>query len=425
MDGKQIYDNFRQGDTSGLRGVADQVATLSSSYLDRAQGIKALQDRMNQAWTGNAADAANAGAGPLAQAFRQTAEPLDTTKASVDMQAETFEASNHAVVEVPPKPDKPSPWSIGLKSAIPIAGPFMAADDVKSYQDGMKAYNAANERNVRVMDQYSNATTSTQSALPTDYGVLKSDGATISITQPETPPEIGGWPGKTTQKQRRTGGGPDDSTSTTSNNPTGHDTGRQTGTDSHKGTDGTDRPGQTGQTGNDDDTHTSRTGPGRLPTQPIPGRPGERLPGGPPSEQDPSLLGIPGQGPQFGGGPGNPGGNFDEPGGPSGRSGSAGSRLLDSAGRGGAGGLGEPEGGRGVGAGGRTGAGGFGNAAAQEAAAARAAGRPGQMGPMGPHGQRGEGEEDTEHQRPDYLVEADPDAIFGTDQRTSPPVIGE
>ena len=81
--------------------------------------------------------------------------------------------------------------------------------------------------------------------------------------------------------------------------------------------------------------------------------------------------------------------------------------------------------GRGVGAGGRTGAGGFGNAAAQEAAAARAAGRPGQMGPMGPHGQRGEGEEDTEHQRPDYLVEADPDAIFGTDQRTSPPVIGE
>ena len=52
--------------------------------------------------------------------------------------------------------------------------------------------NAANERNVRVMDQYSNATTTTQGALPTDYGVLKSDGATISITQPETPPEIGG-----------------------------------------------------------------------------------------------------------------------------------------------------------------------------------------------------------------------------------------
>jgi hypothetical protein len=44
---------------------------------------------------------------------------------------------------------------------------------------------------------------------------------------------------------------------------------------------------------------------------------------------------------------------------------------------------------------------------------------------MGPGGRRGEGEEDDEHQRPDFLIEADPDAIFGTDQRTSPPVIGE
>lgn len=47
------------------------------------------------------------------------------------------------------------------------------------------------------------------------------------------------------------------------------------------------------------------------------------------------------------------------------------------------------------------------------------------MGPMGAGGRRGEGEEDDEHQRPDFLIEADPDAIFGTDQRTSPPVIGE
>jgi hypothetical protein len=43
---------------------------------------------------------------------------------------------------------------------------------------------------------------------------------------------------------------------------------------------------------------------------------------------------------------------------------------------------------------------------------------------MGPHG-KGKGEEDTEHQRPTYLVEGDPDEVFGTDQRTAPPVIGE
>ena len=30
-----------------------------------------------------------------------------------------------------------------------------------------------------------------------------------------------------------------------------------------------------------------------------------------------------------------------------------------------------------------------------------------------------------EHQRPSYLVEADPDSLFGTDEMTAPPVIGE
>jgi hypothetical protein len=45
--------------------------------------------------------------------------------------------------------------------------------------------------------------------------------------------------------------------------------------------------------------------------------------------------------------------------------------------------------------------------------------------PMGAGAGRGQGEEDGEHQRPAYLVEADPDSLFGTDQMTAPPVIGE
>ncbi|WP_242582260.1 hypothetical protein [Amycolatopsis sp. 195334CR] len=43
----------------------------------------------------------------------------------------------------------------------------------------------------------------------------------------------------------------------------------------------------------------------------------------------------------------------------------------------------------------------------------------------GAHGARGQGGEDEEHTRPSWLVEADPDALFGTDERTMPPVIGE
>ncbi|MEV7093183.1 hypothetical protein AB0M80_10055 [Amycolatopsis sp. NPDC051045] len=95
----------------------------------------------------------------------------------------------------------------------------------------------------------------------------------------------------------------------------------------------------------------------------------------------------------------------------------------------------------GSGAGNATGAGAASGAArpggigAAEAAAGRgmgglgagAAGRGG-MGPGGGgmgRGQKGEGDEDTEHSRPTYLVEGDPDEVFGTDMRTAPPVIGE
>jgi hypothetical protein len=54
----------------------------------------------------------------------------------------------------------------------------------------------------------------------------------------------------------------------------------------------------------------------------------------------------------------------------------------------------------------------------------RAAGGRGAGGMGGAGGQKGEGGDDEQHQRPSYLVEPDPDAMFGTDQMTAPPVIG-
>ena len=45
------------------------------------------------------------------------------------------------------------------------------------------------------------------------------------------------------------------------------------------------------------------------------------------------------------------------------------------------------------------------------------------MGGAGGGGARGG--EDEEHTRASFLVEDDPDALFGTDQVTAPPVIGE
>jgi hypothetical protein len=75
--------------------------------------------------------------------------------------------------------------------------------------------------------------------------------------------------------------------------------------------------------------------------------------------------------------------------------------------------------------------GGAGNALAAEQAALRGgvggAGGRGGGGAFGgaPMGGRGQGEDDDEHQRASFLVEGDPDAVFGTDEMTAPPVIGE
>ncbi|MCR6482145.1 hypothetical protein M8542_04930 [Amycolatopsis sp. OK19-0408] len=448
MDGKQIYDNFKQGDTRGLRDLSSDVNALSSTYRERGETIKALQARMVESWSGDAADAANAGAGPMERAFYDNAAPMDGTTQSVDTQAEVFDHSGGAVVEIPPKPDKPSPWSIGLKSAIPIAGPFMAKNDMDNYEEGMAKYNQANETNVRVMDQYNTVTEGNMSGLPTDYGLLQSDGSTISVEYEGGGPPPIKPPPVIHELKPNPHESVDDHTSTTSvdTNQT-HETGRPTDVTGRptdvtgRPTDVTGRPTDvtgrpTDVTGRPTDitqpTDTTRPTSTTRPTnRPLPStdRPGKTPIGTDGIDFYPTGTG--------GGGGQNYSTTFgsdpnSSTGGRGPTSGNAGSRLLDSNGRpiggsgtGGSGGSGAA-GERGLGSGGRSGMGGLGNAAAAEAAAARSAsGRSGQMGPMGAGGRRGEGEDDDEHQRPDYLIEADPDAIFGTDQRTSPPVIGE
>ncbi|WP_152546717.1 hypothetical protein [Amycolatopsis orientalis] len=442
VDGKQIFENFTQGDTRNLRSAADRVAELSGAYVQRGMSIKSLQERMKASWTGSAADAANAGAGPLELAFRETAEPLFTTRDSVTMQADSFDESSYSVVPVPPKPEKPNPWTTGLKGAIPIAGPFMVNNDIKNYQEGVAKHEAANQNNVRVMDQYDTSTLDTRSSLPTDYGVLKSDGANVSIKVDGGPPPIKPPPVIPVKPGKTGGGDENDGTDRTDTSGTDdHRTDQNQNQNQNQNRPGTgdDRPvTPRDRPGNDNGitTPTRRPGPGdtTLPSGGGRNRPGQttEIPGrdrGRGTGDLDDVIGLTnGLGQNYG--PGGGGGN--PPGSGSGRNvpgpGSAAGRLLGGeggpggrAGGPGSGGLG---GGRGSGMGGLGGLGGADHLAGGRGAGGR--GGAGQMGPMGAGGRRGEGgDEDDEHQRPDYLIEADPDAIFGTDQRTSPPVIGE
>ncbi|CRK60398.1 Endoglucanase [Alloactinosynnema sp. L-07] len=160
---------------------------------------------------------------------------------------------------------------------------------------------------------------------------------------------------------------------------------------------------------------------------------GSQLPGGGGHNQG----GFPGGMPPMGPGPMGPGMGGDDSarsgrgGGGSGGGGRAGFGPGGGLG-GGGGGLGAAggAGGRGVGSGVMPGAGAGALAAEHAATGGRggaAAGRGGAGAGMGGGmggGGRGQGGEDEEHQRPSYLVEADPDAMFGTDEMTAPPVIG-
>jgi hypothetical protein len=134
-------------------------------------------------------------------------------------------------------------------------------------------------------------------------------------------------------------------------------------------------------------------------------------PGGPSTGGGPGMFGVPG-GSGFGpGGGGGSGGGA----GSGGRGGGAGGRPGGVPGAGG-------ESGRGGAGGPRGGMDGHGPMGGGRGGAQGGAGRPG-AGGMGRGGQGG-GDEDYEHQRPSYLVERDPESIFGTDERTAPPVIG-
>lgn len=175
----------------------------------------------------------------------------------------------------------------------------------------------------------------------------------------------------------------------------------------------------------------------------LPGRPGG--PGGPGGQWgggggDGGFPGIPPVGGGVPVGPGFGGGDFERGGTGRGLGGTgAGGRGGFGPGGGGSGGGGYGgtgsggEGHGGTGGGGRGGGGGAGALAAEHAAGGgrgglgaggRGGGGAGGMG-GGMGAGRGQGEEDGEHQRPSYLVEGDPESLFGTDEMTAPPVIGE
>ncbi|SDC90207.1 hypothetical protein [Actinokineospora iranica] len=420
----------------------DQIGEIGDLYLNAGNAMAQFQDTVAAAindsqadWQGSAGDSARRFMADIGNWVGKAGQSAQLAGTQTGIQAEALaEAKNSMPEEVPFDADAANRDLMNTTDPIEL----MRKND--QYQAQYRESQAAHEEAARVVGSY-DSTLSSSSAMPAF----------------DAPPQMGGGgsdegdrPGGDDRVQR-----PGDSTVDVNRDG---GTGRDGSIDQHPRLP-PDRPPVAPPPGGID-THTDPNGDSgdqgrRPPVTPLPHpNPGGNNGTGP-GGFDGSIPNQPGGGGQLPGGGNQQGGHAGFPGGIPPMAGGMGPGGGDTArgGRGGFGGGGGrggfgPGGGFGAGAG-AGGSGGFGGKAgpmgpgvgagagalaAEHAATGGRGGGPmgaaggrggaGMGAGMGAGGARGQGGEDEEHSRPSYLVEADPDEVFGTDEMTAPPVIG-
>lgn len=403
-DAPKIVELVNSGDgPPSMFASGVDAGKMAALHNEIAGDMQALQTAMASHWEGPAAEQARAGVGPLIQASQVSGEHLTKAQQLYDGQGRSFNDLSAKVKENDPGP-KPSST--------------FASDWMPIFTDQDEKIDAWNEKAKKITegyDLYNGQSQDNSGRWPRDYGQLGLPPGGSDVSVKEVPTGPGGTGHVGSGSRVRSGGQGGDSGGSGSHVPVPPPGGGGTGAP----------PPSHGGDGGGGQQHPPRT-----PVQPPPvsGEPPQytdpaRL--APPSVRPPGFTQTPAPGPL----PVGSGGDSSEPF----------SGMLG--GFGPVGGFG-PGGGSEGGTGGRTGGPGQGNAGqagrltggapVAEGGAVKGSGPAGGtagrggaagMGGMAP-GARGKGEEDREHQRPDYLVEADPDEYFGTDERTSPPVLG-
>jgi hypothetical protein len=426
MSGKAVYDMITGGPgTWTMDRAHDAAEAQSTTQQEINEEIAAIAAEIRGGWTGNAADGAHAATQPLSDGAAQSSRTLRTAQEVHAGQGQHFAHTANSVEKIADGPPQTGVWD----SLTPW--------DTDT-EDAVNEYNAKSQRNVELYRAYGTTTAASERGMPREYGtfpefhgefaVHNSPGPGAGRHTP--PPNIGNVTAAAAYGGESGGGATPGPVGTPGHGTTAHPPGavpdRQSGP-------APARPAA-----------IAPIEPS--PAQPLPARPAVPTPG---------IAAIPGpggttgtgpaSGPRSAGGPGTPrtAPGFGAAGGavPGGTSGTRGSGRAGTSGR--IGGPGtprtaqpprtgqsprtpgtppaEPES-----PGGRTGAT-PGAAAAAESAAARgaAANTPNRSGVAGIPPGAGKTKEDEEHRRKTILEEPDAEGIFGTDQRTAPPVIGD
>ncbi len=374
---QQLFDSATMQNTPTTADTLGQAFNTGGNDLaDAANRLLSAVSKLDNAWTGVAADSAKGALTPLASAAGSAGTSAQLMSAQMSQQSA-------AAAEVR---KLPSPQEFNVDQALNAA----LTGGLPALQADLKAQKDAADAVKREQVSYLTAYTATLAAV---------DAQTPSFIAP--PPTVGGGGNDGSSIGGERVGSPNIGTmysgpggGTSHGGPSGGHTGIAPGGENGQGytpgdgdgDDYTSIPGVTPGSG----TNASGWNP-TTSTGPSPNLPGP-------------TTGAPSGGPSAGaGGFGGGFGNFG-----SGAGGAGGANAI-------------PKGG--------LPAGGSGPPAAAPRGGMMPAGMGGGRGggPMGgaAGGRRGEGEEDDEHQRPSYLVEGDPDSAFGNDQMTAPSVIGD
>jgi hypothetical protein len=382
IDARKIWEQIHPGSSTSLSEGASAASKLQEVHDARAQQIDAINKTMDAAWQGDSSAQVQAGAHPLGIWLKDSASNLEKSGTYLNNQGEDFDTAKHKVQEIASKPpesgflDSVNPWS--------------------DKDEEINKYNQQGQANVQAFNAYYQASQQNAAGMP-QYKAW--EGNNFSGGD-------GNGNGNTGDGSGGGGGG---------NFPGGGSGGGGAGNlpKFDGNTPSTNLPGMDGSGSGKYGTNMPKFDPSDSGGYKTPSFDGTAAAGYTPPSSDFSNNFGPG-GSQFG--PGTGGGQ-----GPGGGSGNFGP--------GGVGGFGPTGGALGAGASTGAGAGAAGAAGAMRGGAgmgAGAAGRAGAagMGGMGAGAGRGKGGEDEEHQTK-YLIGDDPNELFGTDELTAPPVIGE
>ncbi|MFC4005063.1 hypothetical protein ACFS2C_27350 [Prauserella oleivorans] len=401
-----VTENLRAED---IQGISDAYAELVSVLEDLSSRLNEGVGKSRQEWEGDAAEQAHG-------FFQSLGTWSDGNAQNAKLASEVIAQEGNAAATAKNTMPEPVPfdWRTEFKKLV-TSNPFDLADNISETMETYRRSQEAHDEAARVMTTYDNElyqAASKQPAFsePPTFGAGGSDGvrmpsasAAISVPGGDAGTGASGYAG-------------------------GSISGTGTGPGGSGGGGSFSVPGGSG----------GSSGGGGYTPVPAPLQSGRNTGAGMPSGTRPSGYRPPtatGRVPSGGGSNSGFGGMGAMPVGgmAAGGMGGGSSDYSSKLGRGGFGPGGSAAvGGTGAGPGAASGAarpgmGGMPGAAPGAAAAAGGAGRgAGGMGAMGAGaGRGGQGSEDAEHQRPTYLVEGDPDEVFGTDERTAPPVIGE